>query len=627
MVKFGQKVFEKKSKTGNTRQVDDDEDDEDEAQLSDDGVIDQVAEGDIRNSAMGLNEYDQSTIRIVAQFLNTLGLKESVDKIVEETGCTVENSNAAKLRSFINNGKYKSAIATIEKCCPKYIPREDADQAIFYLQCFELGSFLRRKQLVEAVHFLREMTGEDEDKVRNNVLTAYVKELISSKGKEYDFTEEELRSGQLEAIQSLLPTSFMLPANRLKSLLTSVQGKPDLNNPFEVRKLAPKLLRDECRHSEVGKKKPKCVQVCTDHDSDVWIAKFSGDGKMLASGSAANNIILWNVENGKLAKCAKLDSSGDGSIALIEWSADNEFIAVCGNAQHSKYHLTIYNVYARSVYRILRVNPEDMSPTTQIFYTCCAFFSVPNKRLLIAATEHGTMKVYNLNLPEETSVVKSITGFRVRCVYGFSDGRRILASDSHNRLVLTTTSLNLRLWDLKTRTLIRYFSGACQQNSVCRFVIHATFGGVHNGFIATGTIGDGTIENDDASTEGHICIWDIDDCRPKLRLRGHTAPINAVTWNPKDPTMLVSCSDDSTIRVWRISREFTSKESSVLPRKIPRSMAKAKQRSISIEKNDDIPINGNVKAIIEEEKEEKKDDAFFHDYDFERRMIEEASCT
>ena len=35
-------------------------------------------------------------------------------------------------------------------------------------------------------------------------------------------------------------------------------------------------------------------------------------------------------------------------------------------------------------------------------------------------------------------------------------------------------------------------------------------------------------------------------------LNAHEQDVNAVAWNPKHPGLLVSCSDDSTIKMWKI---------------------------------------------------------------------------
>lgn len=68
--------------------------------------------------------------------------------------------------------------------------------------------------------------------------------------------------------------------------------------PFEQRlvqdgsemdlQVAPPML--------AGKVTGNCVEVLTQHKTDVWELAFSPDGQMLASASSDGSVVLWQIE-------------------------------------------------------------------------------------------------------------------------------------------------------------------------------------------------------------------------------------------------------------------------------------------------------------------------------------------
>lgn len=69
-----------------------------------------------------------------------------------------------------------------------------------------------------------------------------------------------------------------------------------------------------------------------------------------------------------------------------------------------------------------------------------------------------------------------------------------------------------------------------------------------------------TISPDDqflasGSSDNHAYIWKISDpSHPPMMLQGHSEEVTSVSWCPTDFTKIASCSDDHTVRIWRLHR-------------------------------------------------------------------------
>jgi len=108
-----------------------------------------------------------------------------------------------------------------------------------------------------------------------------------------------------------------------------------------------------------------------------------------------------------------------------------------------------------------------------------------------------------------------------------------------NRYLLVNVSSHvvqeIHLWDLQQQKLIQKFKGHTQG----RYVIRSCFGGISQAFVASG------------SEDSQIYLWHIETGALLQVLSGHSGTVNAVAWNPRNPYMLASASDDHTIRIWR----------------------------------------------------------------------------
>ncbi|GMR60481.1 hypothetical protein PMAYCL1PPCAC_30676 [Pristionchus mayeri] len=572
-----------------------------------------------------LTDADKALIRVIAQYFQDLGLNDTVQTLSKESRCKVENTYAVRLRAAIHEKNWDDALVIIDSCYDHLSDAviEKIRDILIEEKFFDL--IIKRKRPL-ALHMLK-TDFDPKNPMRDNLMKLlyetdeeifsrknYEKYRPSPNGDSHNDTERICTR-----LQKNLPPSFMLPANRLQTLLdqafetqlsrceTHIHLEDEcelatepamLFEDHKCPKRAEKYFVETCLREMPCSTRFKGFEIeldclvrghAPDHKSQVWKVQFSPCGKYLASASFATVVYFWKVNS----RTRQLDlyrkiSARDTThgISGMSWSSDSKLLAVCGVDDHP-YGMYVYDMHGDCLYATI---PHHEAHS----YTCLDFFRKPladGVYQLTVGDMRGSILFVEIK-KDHYHQIAIYEGYRIRCVYSCKSGRGAYAADTHNRvrwyrntgneqrktdhtvireentitnmamhpseqlLLLTTKNLGLRMWNVQARTLLRTFQGYHDGG----VVINACFGGINNEYIVTGSFSTDEYDdegnviskpiNQDYSGEETIRIWRLTDEYVLCGIAGHRSTVNSVCWNPKDPFMIASGSDDHSIRLW-----------------------------------------------------------------------------
>jgi len=521
---------------------------------------------------------ERDIIRLIGQHLKGLGLDHTVDLLTKESGCKLEHPSAAQFRSHVMTGRWDKADEDLNELKTLIDDPEGILKMKFLMLEQKYLELLEDGFVLEALTCLRqELTPLKYNTSRVHQLSTFMMCANSQDLKSmsrWDGKGSESRKKLMEYLQAFLPASVMLPPNRLKSLLTQAIERQKDKCPFHNTREdstnleSVSLLLDHiCSREQFP---GVTTQILSEHGDEVWFARFSHNGRRLATGSKDGTLIIWDVDlvthQVHYRRCFEGHSYG---VSYLAWSPDDEYVIVCGpenpfsnveiwqnailGGNLDSSELWIWNTETGELKTKVNHSPDDS-------LTCAAWH--PEGKKFVAGGTRG--QFYQCDL--EGSVLDSWEGVRVQCLTYSKDGKSVLASDTHHRIrgydfddlldhqviqedhpvmsftldkegrlgLLNVATQGVHMWDLIDRCLVRKFQGVTQGF----YTIHSCFGGLNQDFLASG------------SEDHKVYIWHKRKERPIAVLEGHSRTVNCVHWNPQLPSMLVSASDDCTVRIW-----------------------------------------------------------------------------
>ncbi|KAK1326578.1 Protein SPA1-RELATED 3 [Acorus calamus] len=494
-------------------------------------------------------------VRIITKALYTLGYEKSGALLEQESGINLHSSEVNLFRDQILGGKWDESVATLRKIgMPNEYALKSATFLILEQKFFEL---LEKNRVMDALSTLRhEITPVCVDAKRLRELSRYI--VCSSQYGNIGFSSKDM-VGQnrylnlLEEVQKLLPPTIMIPERRLEHLVEqalSVQRRECVFHNSLDGSLS--LYSDhQCGKDQIPS---HTLQVLQAHSDEVWFLKFSNNGKYLASASNDKTAIIWEVSESREVSLKHRLIGHERSILTVAWSPDDSQLLTCG------------------VEEALRRWDVNTGACLQIYTKAglgiisCGWF--PDGKCILFGLSDKSITMWDLE-GKEVECWKGQRTLRISDMAVTNNGKWIMSMCRESAILLldreasverlieednTITSFTLSkdskflLVNLVNQE-IHLWSIVGDPKVVCkykghmrtRFVIRSCFGGYEQSFIASG------------SEDSQVYLWHRETGELIETLSGHSGAVNSVSWNPVDPHMLASASDDRTIRIWGLN--------------------------------------------------------------------------
>lgn len=383
-----------------------------------------------KSSSTLMSRYDVDVVRLIGQHLASLGLKRTVNLLLQETGLSgLDHPAASEFQNYIYNGDWENAHKFVNDIV-SHCSQKDTDDIVKEMKLMiseqKFLELIEENQYIKALRCLRlEITPSTGDLARIQHLTTLLMcKSIEDVRLKANWPGKGIKSRQLlvESFQKFIPPLIMLPSKRLSTLLSQAIQLQRERCALHLKSSDSDDVDLTVDHVCDSSKFPlDCRQVIDSHQTEIWFCKFSNDGTKLATGGLGGKVKIWDVDPGaaKLTERCTLENYSF-SIVCLEWSPTDEYLLVC--LSDDKPDLNIWQVSKEIIHKTINLKDEEATTT-------CSWH--PNGRQFAAASIRGNFNIYDI----DGNTVGTREGVRVQCLsFLHKSDKVVLAADILNRI-------------------------------------------------------------------------------------------------------------------------------------------------------------------------------------------------
>ncbi|KAF9932513.1 hypothetical protein BGZ67_004708 [Mortierella alpina] len=489
-------------------------------------------------------------VRLMVQSLQSLGYTHSAQELEAESGFHLESAAVTRFRQCVLRGDWSEVerlTGDLNLDPTHLVPVK------FLIREQKFLEELEARQIKSALVVLRsELTPLSHNMERVHTLTSYMMSPNAEdlrQRAQWDGINGTSRQTLLSELQKYISPAIMVPENRLETMLKQAADLQIKNCYYhDNRNASTSLYSDHlCKKSGV----PSVTRhVLDSHTNEVWYISFSHDGRYLASASADSRVIIWNLETFEPIHTLQGHAS---KVSCCAWSPDDSQMLTGGFDRTVK----VWDVQTAALKYTFQRHSEQV--------TCLKwlpdgerFVSGSEKNMFLMSSSGEVLRSWHFPVRDlavsadgKTLVVMGGTIIRIINLVDMSEISKLEESDGITAINLSKDGQyllvnltikpaqqpmrrDIHLWNLAEGRIVQKYSGYKQG----MFVIRSCFGGWDERFVASG------------SEDSRIHIWHRENGNLIQTLEGHQKGVNMVAWNPTNPSMFASSSDDNTIRIW-----------------------------------------------------------------------------